>query len=196
MLKRPLLAWLFLFSLALVLGGCALSPQKLSPKPEVDTDKLRLLAQGQPIRLIVVDGRTQQVIGSRGGLYASTSNLTVPTDDILPKIKSQVDRGLRLIGFVPGEDSNAPKLTVTLSLIDYEAVRSGINSESVVRTSLAAEAENSGRHYQGLYTATLTKAFPNSPDKRANNQLLTQVMSDALDRMFADQGMVQQLLAK
>jgi len=196
MLKRPLLAWLFLLSLALVLGGCALSPQKLSPKPQLDPDNLRLMTQGQAVRLVVLDARAQQTIGSRGGLYGSTSNLSVPSNDILPKIKTQVDRGLRLMGFIPSEDSNAPKLTVTISMIDYEAVRTGINAESVVRASFSAEAENLGRRYKGLYTATLTRAFPNSPDKRANNQLLTQVMSDALDRMFADQGMVQQLLAK
>jgi len=195
MLKRPLLM-LFAVSLTLILGGCALSPQKLSPKPEVDTDRLSLQAQGQPIRLVVVDGRTEQEIGTRGGVYGRTSYLTLPTNDILPKLKTQVDRGLRLLGFVPGEDSNAPQLTVTLTLVDYQAVRAGINAQSSVRASLSAQTENGNRRYQGLYTATVARSFPNSPDKRANNQLLTQVLSDALDRLFADKGMVKELLAQ
>jgi len=195
MLKRPLLM-LFAVSLTLILGGCALSPQKLSPKPEVDTDRLSLQAQGQPIRLVVVDGRTEQEIGTRGGVYGGTSYLTLPTNDILPKLKTQVDRGLRLLGFVPGEDSNAPQLTVTLTLVDYQAVRAGINAQSSVRASLSAQTENGNRRYQGLYTSTVTRSFPSSPDKRANNQLLTQVLSDALDRLFADKGMVKELLVQ
>jgi len=194
MLKRPLL---MLFAcLTLILGGCALSPQKLSPKPEVDTDRISLQAQGQPIRLVVVDGRTEQEIGTRGGVYGTTSYLSLPTNDILPKLKTQVDRGLRLLGLVPGEDSNAPQLTVTLTLVDYQAVRAGINAQSSVRASLSVQTENGNRRYQGIYTSTVTRSFPNSPDKRANNQLLTQVLSDALDRMFADKGMVQELLVQ
>jgi len=195
MFKRPLMI-LLMVSLALLLGGCALSPQQLSPEPRVDTDRLRLQAQGQPVRLVVVDGRTQQIIGTRGGLYAATSNLILPSADIVPKLKSQVDRGLRLLGFVPSESPAAPQLTVTLTLVDYQALRSGINAESSVRASLVAEAQNRTRRYKGAYTATMTRSFPNSPDKRANNQLLTQVLSDALDRMFSDQGITQELLGR
>jgi len=195
MLKRPLLL-LFVVGLSLMLGGCALSPQSLSPKPEIDTDKISLQAQGQPLRLRVVDGRSEQVIGTRGGVYGQTSYITLTSKDILPKLENQIDRGLRLLGFVPGEDSNAPLLTVTLTLVDYQAPRAGINARSDVRVGLSAQTENGNRRYQGMYTATISRNFPNSPDKRANNQLLTQVLSDALDRLFADKGMVQELLQK
>jgi len=194
MLKRPLL--MLLACLALILGGCGLSPQKLSPRPEVDTERLSLQTQGQPIRLVVVDGRTEQEIGTRGGIYGGTSYLTLTSNDILPKLKTQVDRGLRILGFVPGTDRNAPQLTVTLTLVDYQAVRSGVNAQSSVRASLSVQTENGNRRYQGIYTATVARSFPNSPDKRANNQLLTQVLSDALDRMFADKGIVQELLVQ
>jgi len=194
MLKRPLL---MLFAcLTLILGGCGLSPQKLSPRPEVDTERLSLQTQGQPIRLVVVDGRTEQEIGTRGGLYGGTSYLTLTSNDILPKLKTQVDRGLRILGFVPSADRNAPQLTVTLTLVDYQAVRTGVNAQSSVRASLSVQTENGNRRYQGIYTATVARSFPNSPDKRANNQLLTQVLSDALDRMFADKGIVQELLVQ
>jgi len=195
MLKRSLLVLLVL-AFSLLLGGCGLSPQRLSPQPQVDTDKLQLQAQGQPVRLVVIDGRTQPIIGMRGGLYPNSSTLTVASDDILPKLKTQVDRGLRLLGFVPGDDRRAPQITVTLSMLDYQAIRTGINSESSVRASLAAETENGARRYQGVYTATMTRGFPNSPDKRQNNQLLSEVLSDALDRMFADQGMVKELFSQ
>jgi len=194
MLKHPLLAWLCVQSLVLMISGCALSPQQLSPRPEVDTEKLQLKTHGRPIRLVVNDGRTQEVIGTRGGIYGSSSTLTVPTNDILPKIKTQVERAVHALGFVPGEDSNAPQLTVTLTLLDYQTTRSGINALSNVRAILTADTQNGGRRYQGVHTAMLSKGFPNSPDKRANDQLLTQVLSDALDRVFADQGIVQELL--
>jgi len=193
MLKRPLLM-LFAAGLSLILNGCALSPQKLSPRPEVDTTKLSLQTQAKPIRLVMVDGRSAQEIGTRGGIYGNSSYITLPTNDILPTLKNQVDRGLRLLGFVPSEDRSAPVLTVTLALVDYQVVRTGVNAESSVRASLSAHVENRTRRYDGIYTATVTRGFPNSPDKRSNNQLLTQVLSDALDRMFDDKAIVQELL--
>jgi len=195
MLKRPLLALLAMLCLGF-LTGCALSPQQLSPTPEIDINRLQLVTQNQPVQLVVVDGRTQQGIGSRGGIYASSSNLTVATDDITHKLKNQVDRGLRVLGFTPIEHGNVPRLTVTLSSINYQTLRVGINAEVSVRVDLIAETVTSGRRYQGRYTATLTKKFPSTPNTKANNQLVTEAMSDALNRMFADHGVTQQLLGR
>ena len=69
MLHRLLLS--LMTASALVLGGCALSPQQLtrnrSQRP------LTAVGHGQPVVVKVVDGRPGPSLGTRGGSYADTS---------------------------------------------------------------------------------------------------------------------------
>ena len=68
--------WLWVAGLAVVLAGCAHSPQQLNVKPGV-TPPLSQVARQQPVVVPVQDSRSSPVLGTRGGLYPDTSNLTI-----------------------------------------------------------------------------------------------------------------------
>lgn len=89
MLHRLLLS--LMTASALVLGGCALSPQQLDPQP-VLKGPLTAVGHGQPVVVKVVDGRPGPSLGTRGGLYADTSTLTVRSEDVVPKLRPRPRR--------------------------------------------------------------------------------------------------------
>ena len=97
MLHRLLLS--LMTASALVLGGCALSPQQLDPQP-VLKGPLTAVGHGQPVVVKVVDGRPGPSLGTRGGLYADTSTLTVRSEDVMPKLQALA----ALDGFPPSAD--------------------------------------------------------------------------------------------
>ncbi|RCI70797.1 hypothetical protein DT376_32600, partial [Pseudomonas aeruginosa] len=113
MLHRLLLS--LMTASALVLGGCALSPQQLDPQP-VLKGPLTAVGHGQPVVVKVVDGRPGPSLGTRGGLYADTSTLTVRSEDVVPKLQAQAETAVRLLGYTPSANAyNAPQLTLTLA---------------------------------------------------------------------------------
>ena len=67
--------WLGLAALALVLVGCAHSPQQLNVTPSVTTT-LSAVARQQPVVVTVRDTRSSPVLAPRRSL-PETSNLTI-----------------------------------------------------------------------------------------------------------------------
>src|SRR5690606_7539973 len=111
--------WLGLAALELILVGCAHSPQPLNVPPTVTTT-LSAVARQQPVVVTVRDTRSSPVLGTRGGLYPDTSNLTI-NPQALNHIRQQVEGALRQLGFsvVPDGTPNANSLVVSLSELSY-----------------------------------------------------------------------------
>ena len=172
---------------SLVLSGCALSPQQLSPQPKLKTE-LVAVGQGQPVVVRVADSRDSPSLGTRGGLYAETSSINVPSANVLPQLQSQVEAAVRLLGFVPSPDAGtAPQLTVTLANLKYQSPKEGVYvTEADIAAVMQAEVQNSGRRYTGRYTATLNQRFGMAPNQETNTRLVSEVLSDALTRLFKD----------
>jgi uncharacterized lipoprotein len=194
MLNRLSLGLLAIASL--LLTGCALSPQQLSPQPKLKTE-LVAVGQGQPVVVRVVDQRPSPDLGTRGGLYAETSAVSVPSANILPQLQAQTEAAVRLLGFVPSPAaSNAPQLTVILDSLKYQSPKEGVYvTEANIAATLKAEVQNSSRRYNGRYTATLNQRFGMAPNQATNTKLVSDVLSDALTRLFKDPT-IGQLLAE
>lgn len=195
MLHRRLLFGL-LAATSLVLGGCALSPQQLHPEPKLNAS-LTAVGQGQPVVVRVVDGRPSPVLGTRGGLYAETSNLSVASADILPKLQAQAEAAVRLLGFTPTPNAvNAPQLTITLAELKYQSPKDSLYvTEADISATIRAEVQNATRRYAGRYGASLNQRFGTAPNQQTNSKLVGDVLSDALTRAFKDPA-IGQLLAR
>lgn len=185
MKNRALLGLIALLGLSLV--GCAHSPQQLRPQPRI-TAQLAAVGQGQPVAVRVVDGRQSPVLGTRGGLYPETSAITVQGQDILPRLQTEAEAAVRLLGFTPSPNAyNAPQLTLTLADLKYQSPKDGTYvTEANISASFRADVQNSNRRYSGRYGASLNQRFGMAPNQETNTKLVGDVLSDALTRAFKD----------
>jgi uncharacterized lipoprotein len=53
--------------------------------------------------------------------------------------------------------------------------------------------QNGGRRYTGRYGASLDQRFGMAPNEQTNTKLVSEVLSDALSRVFRDQNIGQVL---
>ncbi len=185
MLQRLLFGLITVTSLTLV--GCANSPQQLSPQPKLIT-QLAPVGHGQPVVVRVVDGRRSPVLGTRGGLYPETSAITVQGADLIPKLQAQAEAAVRLLGFTPSPNAmNVPVLTVTLSDLTYQSPKEGVYvTEATIGANFRSDVSSGNRHYNGSYGASLNQRFGMAPNEEANTKLISDVLSDALTRVFKD----------
>ncbi|MBA1272033.1 YajG family lipoprotein [Stutzerimonas azotifigens] len=194
MLQRLLFGLVTVAALGLV--GCAHSPQQLDPHPKL-TGTINPVGQGQPVMVRVVDGRPSSTLGTRGGLYPETSAVIVPADKVIPKLQAQAEAAVRLLGFTPSANAfNAPQLTLTLADLKYQSPKEGLYvTEATIGATFRVDAQNGGRRYNGRYGATLNQRFGMAPNEQTNTKLVSEVLSDALTRVFNDQN-IGQLLAQ
>ncbi|MEJ6656259.1 MAG: YajG family lipoprotein [Pseudomonas sp.] len=185
MLKR--LGFLAVAGLAVVLSGCAHSPQQLNVTPSV-TIPLSQVARQQPVVLTVQDSRSSPVMGTRGGLYPDSSNLTI-SNQAVPHLRQQVEQALGKLGFqvVPEGTPNANSLVVSLAELSYVSPKEGVYvTQADIGAAFAAEARSANQRYNGRYSASAQHRFGYAPNQATNTRLVTEVMSDALSRIFKD----------
>ncbi len=180
-----------LFGLVTVLGmslvGCAHSPQQLDPNPKLN-GTINPVGQGQPVVVRVVDARPSPTLGTRGGLYPETSAVIVPSAKVIPKLQAQTEAAVRLLGFTPSPNAyNAPQLTLTLAELKYQSPKEGLYvTKANIGATLKIEVQNAGKRYNGRYGASLNQRFGMAPNEQTNTKLVSDVLSDALTRVFRD----------
>jgi uncharacterized lipoprotein len=190
----PRLVFGLIAASALALAGCANSPQQLNPQPKI-TEQLAPVGQGQPVVVRVVDGRSSPTLGTRGGLYPETSAISVNGADVLPKLQAQAEAALRLLGFTPSAGAgNAPQLTVTLTDLKYQSPKDKMYvTEATIGATFRADVQNPAGRYSGRYSASLNQRFGMAPNQDTNTKLVSDVLSDALTRLFKDPTIGQKL---
>ena len=185
MLQRLLFGLITVTSLTLV--GCANSPQQLTPEPKLTT-QLAPVGHGQAVSVRVVDGRPSPTLGSRGGLYPETALISVNAQDVLPKLQAQAEAAVRLLGFTPSANApGAPQLTITLAELKYQSPKDGLYvTEASIGATFKSDVTAGTRRYSGRYAASLNQRFGMSPNQETNTKLVSDVLSDALTRLFKD----------
>lgn len=190
MLKRS--GMLLLAALTAALVGCAHSPQQLTVQPQINKP-LNPVAQQQPVTVQVQDTRQSKILGTRGGIYPDSSNITI-SDSTLSAVRQQVENALRQLGFnvVPQGTPNANSLTLNLSDLSYQSPKSSVYvTQADISATFVAQARNMNKNYQGRYSSSLQQRFGYAPNEQTNTQLVTDVMSDALTRVFQDPAIIQ-----
>jgi len=165
----------------------------LSPQPQI-TAPIAPVGQGQPVSVRVVDGRSSFTLGTRGGLYPDTSVVVVQSQDVIPKLQAEAEKAVRQMGFTPSANAyGAPQLTLTLAELKYQSPKELYVTASDVAATFQVEVRNSQRGYKGRYGASLNQRFGMAPNAEANTKLVSDVLSDALTRVFKDPTVVQVL---
>lgn len=182
---------------ALLLAGCAQSPQYLDVSPTVSSN-LPQAGSGQAVTLTTADGRESDVLGTRSGKQMSTDTISVPAHTLMPKLQQQAEAALRQMGFEPTAQDAAgrPNLTLTLTQLSYQKGQTqAMLDKAVLVAKLQAVVKNQGSVYTGIYTAKREQSYALTPDYEKNNQMVTELLSNALDRTFNDP-QIGQLLAR
>ncbi|GAB2796898.1 YajG family lipoprotein [Halomonas shantousis] len=182
------LGTLLLAVLMLVLAGCAQSPQVLRVSPKVSGNFLHA-GQGQEVTVTAVDGRTSDVLGTRSGSAASTATISVSPHDVVPKLQEQAEIALRSMGFVPTQQAgNHPSLTLTLQQLQYTRGNADkpLLDAAHLQAVIEARAVNGRNTYTGTYTAKRDQSYAIKPDWETNNRMVSDLLSDALNRVFSD----------
>jgi len=119
----------------------------------------------------------------------------VPKENILPKLQAEAEAAVRLLGFTPSPNAyNAPQLTLTLAELKYQSPKEGLYvTEATIGATFRIEVQNGGRRYTGRYGASLDQRFGMAPNEQTNTKLVSDVLSDALSRVFRDQNIGQVL---
>lgn len=167
------------------LTGCALSPQALTPNPVI-TQSLPQVGQGRAINVKVVDGRSSETIGTRGGLYSSTSSLTVSANAIVPKLQQQAEQALINMGYKVQADGASATLNIIIDTITYKASEGSFTNSSDVKAVLRSQLQTPTKTYGGRYTASLSQSFSSAPNLETNNKLVSDVLTNALTSLFKD----------
>lgn len=189
-----------LMSLAVVmagtLAGCGLSPQNLKPEPRF-AGQLAAVGQGQQVTVLVSDARPSEMIGTRGGLYSESSAIRVNKAVFLPRLQAETDAAVRMMGFTPmPSGANNAQLNLQLVKLSYRASeKNPLSKEAQLEAVYSLEVKNGTRRYNGRYSATLNQGYVKAPNEQVNNQWVSQVLSEALQRVFSDPA-VGQLLAE
>lgn len=179
--------WLWVAGLAAVLAGCAHSPQQLNVAPSV-TAPLSQVAQQRPVVVSVQDNRSSPVLGTRGGLYPESSSLTI-NPQAVSHLQEQVEQALTKLGFqvVADGTANANSLVVGLAELTYISPKEGVYvTKADLGAAFTAEARSANQRYNGRYSASAQHRFGYAPNQATNTRLVTEVMSDALSRIFKD----------
>jgi len=176
--------------LAAVCGACALSPQVVSIKPDINV-AVADHGRQRDINVRAEDRRSSKVIGMRGGVYGDTSTIEVGNDH-LKEIAYSVASGLTRWGFrssVNGYRGHALEFNVALDKISYQPDRT-VAGKLIVTVDFSVTAENGGAIYQGKYSASQELRYATLPSEEKNNAEINKVLSLALEKIFVDEGLI------
>ncbi len=183
---KPLSA-LLLFMAALSISGCALSPQTINIQPQVALDDAVARGDGRTLALTVTDERKTRVLGTRGGVYAATSEISTAAD-IRPAIRDELARQLDKLGFRvvdSGADADAA-LKVIVDSIEYQASGAPVIKSVETAATIRVQARVDNREYTGRYRGTRTTDVFTAPDVEENEAMINAAVERVLERLLHD----------
>ncbi|MBS3670144.1 MULTISPECIES: YajG family lipoprotein [Halomonadaceae] len=170
------------------LAGCA-SPQYLQLSPQRSAE-VPQVGSGQQVTVIAQDGRESDIIGNRAGGGMSTAHITVSSHELIPRLQEEAERAVRDMGFSPTTEQaeGRPSLTLELASLNYARGDSGqpLVDEARLEGVFRAIAQNKGTTYTGTYTSRRTQGYALKPDADSNTRMLSDLVSDGLNRAFSD----------
>lgn len=185
-LGSVLRTWLGL-ALVLLLCACSVDSQQVDPTLDIDTN-LSARGQGQPVRIRIEDGRPSQTLGHRTGNDSDSAAVVLSSEEIRPQLLTQTNKAVRLLGYTPTDRTDVPVLRVILSSLSYQVPNgTGLRTDvDVAATLRGLVSQPDGRSYSGRYSATMQQSFMGVPSARSNSEMISSVLTDALNRMFRD----------
>jgi uncharacterized lipoprotein len=176
-----------LIMFVLVINGCALSPQVIVINPDLYVEKTSTATKPVILRLDVIDGRSSEFIGKRGGIYEETSDIS--TD---PNMNASISRklatALNSMGYMVARQGEASDvaLTVRITNIDYKINKEKVLYKVETKVDIQAVCRKGTREFTGGYSAIRKKEYVKVPSMGQNETIVNETVSVALQTMLKD----------
>lgn len=180
---QPLVAMMVLGAV-LTLAGCAMSPQAVQVNPSVSVAESARNSLNASVSVTVFDERLTPVIGYRGGVY--DSSVITARDNLPLALRSSVERGLREMGMSASSSSEAAQFQVYLDSLEYTVPEGSYVTKVEVKAKVRVVVLQSGRRFEGSYSSDISERVAKAPSDSKNEELINGVLSDVLERLFAD----------
>lgn len=178
--------FLFAAAAALWLAACAYSPQQLNVQPVLTIGSGEAFGNGRPIAVSASDQRGNRVLGSLGGVYANSSNITI-ANDLEAALTKAANGLLATQGFVVNSaDPAAVQLNIAVEDIRYATPDEGVGTTVKLYAALRAEGSKGGETFSGRYESESSRRMVTKPDAKENEKLVSELLSNTLRRMFED----------
>lgn len=178
--------------LSVLLTACALSPQTVNIRPDIDLSQANAIGQDTKVALQVIDNRSSRVIGSRGGVYADTANISTASDITTP-IRGELVAALRKLGYevVSADQAHKADLRVLVDAIEYRTTGGRVLTDIETAATVRAVARVGNREFTGRYRGTQTKEVLRTPSQQDNDELVNAAISRVLERMLTDRELLE-----
>ncbi len=174
-----------LTTLLLILSGCAQSPQQINLNPQA---RINSHVSNQPnVHLSVVDKRTSQSLGSRGGTYSDSNHITLARD-LQSTLLPAANLALTQMGVLVDQPSAMPTvLQLWVEKLLYE-----VNDDQSLpikvrlQVQIAAVANKGGQQQIARYESSKVHTFLSPPSTAKNEEIINEIFSATLTRLFND----------
>ena len=161
--------------------GCALSPQTVAIVPDLDSNGTTA-STGKRLSIQVRDGRTNTIIGYRGGIYATAAIATA--DDLTDSIAREVAQAFSGSGYMITEaDAADIRLVLDIDTLDYKAQQNKIIWDIELFAAIRATVTSAGGEKTLQLQDRYTKQFAKAPSTAENENLINDVISKLLQRL-------------
>ncbi len=183
-----MLRYVLVVLLCWIVVGCAFSPQIVTVTPVIKVEKHAGMGMGRAISIQVKDRRERNSLGTLGGVYGESSTITLG-NNIEKSVVASVSGALVQMGYVlDGADPGALQLIIYIDELVYSSPEVVYSNKVDMKASLSVEVISSGRKFSTAYRTKSEKRFAMHPNAKTNQQLISQLVSDTLQRMFDDLG--------
>jgi uncharacterized lipoprotein len=171
---------------AVLMAACAYSPQQLDVQPVLTIGSGESFGNGRPVLVSGSDQRANRVLGKLGGVYGDSSTITIKND--LESAMTRAANGLLATqGFVVNSpDPAAVQLNIVIENITYELPETSVGTTVKLHSTLRAEGVRGGETFSGRYESDSERRMVSKPDAKENEQMVSELLSNTLRRMFED----------
>ncbi|MDC1341639.1 YajG family lipoprotein [Oceanospirillaceae bacterium] len=171
-------------SLSVLISGCAVSPQSIVINPQVAASG-PAYGQGRALLINVDDRRSSAVLGSRGGVYETSSLITI-SNDINGALLLAAQSAAAQLGFDGTSSAKPATLTLALDELIYDTqTQSLINTVTIIAKITLTTTIGSSTH-TGHYQTERSHKLPQLPDAQKNQDIISEALSTSLERGFSD----------
>ncbi|MBI4006163.1 MAG: hypothetical protein HY356_05805 [Gammaproteobacteria bacterium] len=176
-----------LLVVAFNLTGCALSPQTVVINPDIQVDNNAAGTKVTRINLEVVDKRSSNIIGQRGGVYEATSHISTD-DNMTGTLQKKLAKAFTEIGYIVAANGEAADagLTVEISNIKYIAHSEKVIKSIETKVEMRTICRKNSQEYTGTYNATRKKDVITTPGIEENEKLVNEALAIVLQRIVKD----------